>query len=356
MRHSIRAADSSTRSLTSSGGDRRSPRRTQGTLRWLRGGVVGLIALLGLAAAMPAWAADYPTRPIRIVSPYPPGGGNDIIARIIAEALGNRLGQSVIVDNRAGAGGVIGTDYVLKSAPDGYTLLLASMDTLTIVPALKADMPYKIPDDVTYLARIAENGITFSISPKLPVSTMADFIAYAKANPGKVRFGSSGLGSAPQMAVELFKQQAGVDMLHIPYKGINNALTDLLGGRIELVPLTPVAAAGYLKSDALRIIAFTGPERHPSIPNVPTLAELGMPKATVTIWYSLVGPANMPPGVVERLHRELEAALGDPAVRTKFERTGLTVAPLYGDDFRNLVVKELEQWRAIGRAQKIELE
>jgi len=316
--------------------------------------VVTVIGVLGLVA--PSAAADYPVRPVRIVSPYPPGGGNDIIARIIGEALSSRLGQPFLVENRAGAGGIIGSDHVLKSAPDGYTLLLASMDTLTIVPAMKPDMPYRMPDDVTYLGRIAENGITFSISPKLPIKTMAEFIAYAKANPGKLRFGSSGIGSAPQMAVELFMKNAGVQMTHIPYKGINNAMTDLLGGQIELVPLTPVAAAGYLKSDALRIIAFTGPQRHPLIPAVPTLAELGMPNATVTIWYSLVGPPKMPEAIADRLRQEMASALANPATKAKLENAGLTVAPLYGDAFKQLVVKELAQWREIGREQNIVLE
>lgn len=316
---------------------------------------IALFALAGLVATAPAIAADYPTKPIRIVSPYPPGGGNDIIARIVAEALGPRLGQSIIVENRAGAGGVTGTDHGLKAAPDGYTLLLASMDTLTIVPAMKPNLPYRIPDDVTYIARVAENGITLAINPKLP-ATMQEFIAYAKANPGKIRFGSPGIASAPQMAIELFNKATGVQMTHIPYKGINNALNDLLGGHIDLVPVTPVAIGGYLNSNALRVIAFTGPERHPLIPNVPTVSELGFPKATVTIWYSLVGPPNLPADIANRLRQEMAAILADPAVRAKLEKSGLTVAPLYGDAFKKLVTDDLAQWREIGREQKIEIE
>jgi tripartite-type tricarboxylate transporter receptor subunit TctC len=184
------------------------------------------------------------------------------------------------------------------------------------------------------------------------MKTMAEFIAYAEANPGKVRFGSSGIGSAPQMAVELFMKNAGVEMTHIPYEGINNAMTDLLGSQIELVPLTPVAAAGYLKSDALRVIAFTAPQRHRLIPTVPTLAE---PNATVTIWYSLVGPPKMPAAIVDRLRQEMAAALASPATRAILENAGLTVAPLYGDAFLQLVVKELAQWREIGSEQNIVL-
>jgi tripartite-type tricarboxylate transporter receptor subunit TctC len=245
---------------------------------------------------------------------------------------------------------------VLKSVPDGYTLLFASVDTLTMVPALKADMPYRMPDDVTYIARISENGMTFAVNPRLPVKTIAEFVAYAKANPGKIRYGTNGVGAAPHLAVELFMKKAGVRMQHVPYKGISNAMNDLLGGHIDMVPLTPIALSSYLNSDALRVIGFTAAERHPLIPNVPTLAESGFPQSTVTVWYSIVGPANLPTPVAERLRKEVAGALADPAVRAKLEKAGSTVAPAYGDEFRKLVVDELAQWREIGREQNIVLE
>src|SRR5450631_1002194 len=159
-----------------------------------------------------ARAADYPVKPIHLISAYSPGGGNDICARILAEALTPRLGQPVVVENRAGAAGLIGSDYVARSVPDGYTLLFASVDTVTMVPALKTNMPYKVPEYFTYIARTNENGMTFAISSKLPVTTMSEFIAYAKANPGKVRYGTNGLGTAPHLAVELFMKRAGVRM------------------------------------------------------------------------------------------------------------------------------------------------
>jgi tripartite-type tricarboxylate transporter receptor subunit TctC len=318
--------------------------------------LVAIVALGAIASAGTVGAADYPVKPIRLISPYSPGGGNDISARIIGEALAQRLGQPVIVENRAGASGLIGSDYVVKSAPDGYTLLFASVDTVTMVPALKLNMPYKVPEDFTYIARTNENGMTFAISSKLPVTTMSEFIVYAKANPEKARYGTNGLGAAPHLSVELFMKHAGVRMQHIPYKGISNAMTDLVGGHIDFVPLTPVAISPYLHSDKIRVIAYTGPERHPMIPQVPTLAELGIPQATVSVWYSLLGPAKMPPAVAERLRKEVASALADPTVRAKLEKLGSTVAPVYGDAFEKMVVDELRQWKQIARDENIVLD
>jgi tripartite-type tricarboxylate transporter receptor subunit TctC len=322
----------------------------------VRPGAYGLILLLATCVVPPAAAADYPVKPIKLISPYSPGGGNDLTARVIAEALAPRLGQPVVVENRAGAGGLIGSDFVVKSPADGYTLLFASLDTLTMVPALKRDMPYRMPDDFTYIARTSENGMTFAINPKLPVKTIDEFVAYAKANPGVIRYGTNGVGAAPHLAVELFMKKAGVRMQHVPYKGVSNAMNDLLGGHVDMVPLTPVALSSYLNSDALRLIAYTGPNRHPMIPKVPTLAESGFPQATVTVWYSVVAPANLPPQVAERLQKEMASALTDPTVRAKLEKAGSTVAPTYGDAFRKAVVGELTQWREIGQEQNIVLE
>jgi tripartite-type tricarboxylate transporter receptor subunit TctC len=318
--------------------------------------VFGILSLFGLSVVGTAIGADYPFKPIRLISSYSPGGGNDISARVLAEALSQRLGQPVIVENRAGASGLIGSDYVAKSAPDGYTLLFASVDTVTMVPALKVNMPYKVPEDFTYIARTSENGMTFAISTKLPVTTMSEFIAYAKANPEKIRYGTNGVGAAPHLSVELFMKHAGVRMLHIPYKGVSNAMTDLIGGHIDFAPLTPVTISPYLNSDAMRIIAYTGAQRHPLIPNVPTLAELGFPQATVSVWYSLLGPARMPPAIAERLRKEVASALADPAVRAKLEKLGSTVAPVYGDAFEKMVVEELKQWKQIAKDENIVLD
>jgi tripartite-type tricarboxylate transporter receptor subunit TctC len=317
---------------------------------------IAAVSLFASAATERTLAADYPTKPIHLISSYSPGGGNDISARIIGEALSQRLGQPVIVENRAGASGLIGSDYVVKSAPDGYTLLFASVDTVTMVPALKPNMPYRVPEDFTYIARTSENGMTFAINAKLPYTTLPELINYAKANPDKIHYGTNGVGAAPHLSVELFMKHAGIRMQHIPYKGVSNAMTDLVGGHIDFAPLTPVTISPYLNSDALRIIAYTGAQRHPLIPNVPTLAELGMPQATVSVWYSILGPAKMPPAVTERLRREVAASLADPVVKTKLEKLGSTVAPVYGDAFEKMVVDELKQWKQIARDENIVLD
>jgi tripartite-type tricarboxylate transporter receptor subunit TctC len=317
--------------------------------------VAALFALASLCS-ITAGAADYPTKPIHLISPYSPGGGNDISARIMAEALSVRLGQAVIVENRAGAVGLIGSDHVAKAAPDGYTLLFASVDTVTMVPALKKSMPYRVPEDFTYIARTNENGMTFAISSALPVKNMTEFIAYAKAHPGEVRYGTNGLGAAPHLAVELFMKRAGVRMQHVPYKGISNAMNDMLGGHIDMVPLTPVTIFPYLDSPLLRVIAFTGAERHPLVPNVPTLTELGVPHAVVTVWYSVLGPANLPAPIADRLRKEVASSLADPVVRAKLEKLGSTVAPIYGDAFEKSVVEELKQWKEIAAEENIVLD
>jgi tripartite-type tricarboxylate transporter receptor subunit TctC len=322
----------------------------------LRAVFLSIATVVAIAAVDPVQAADYPVKAIRFISPYSPGGGNDISARIMAEALSIRLGQPILVENKAGAAGLIGSDFVAKSAPDGYTLLFASVDTITMVPALKSNMPYKVPEDFTYIARTNENGMTFAISSKLPVTTMSEFIAYARANPDKVRYGTNGLGAAPHLAVELFMKHAGVRMQHIPYKGIGNAMTDLMGGHIDFVPLTPVTISPYLGSDSMRVIAYTAAERHALIPKVPTLAELGIPQATVTVWYSLLGPAKMPPAVTERLRKEIASALADPVVRAKLEKLGSTVSPVYGDAFEKAVVEEIKQWKQIAKDENIVLD
>jgi tripartite-type tricarboxylate transporter receptor subunit TctC len=313
---------------------------------------VALTAMGGFSTMESAGAQDYPNKPIRIISPFPPGGGNDIVARIMADALSPKLGQQVIVENRPGASGMIGSEYVAKAPPDGYLLLSAAVDALTMIPALKKDMAYEV-EKFTFLAKISENAMAVTISSQLPAKNFAEFIAYAKANPGKVRYGTNGVGAAAHLATELFMKQTGTKLSHVAYKGMANAMSDLLGGHIDFVPLTPVAIAPHITSDKLRIIGFTAMERHPSMPNVPTLKELGFPYATVTVWYGLVGPGNMPAAVTERLRKEITAVLADPAIREKLTKAGSTVAPVIGEDYRKLVIDEINQWREIAKAENI---
>ena len=316
----------------------------------------GVILLAAATATQAAGELDYPAKSIRLVVPYPPGAGTDGTARIVADALGRRLGQQVVVENKPGASGAIGTDLVAKSAPDGYTLLWTSTDSMTAVPALRKTMPYKVPDDFTYIAKVAETGMSLVISAKLPAKSIPEFRAYAKANPGKLSYGSSGTGGSPHLATLLFEKYAGIKMTHVPYKGVAPALTDLLGGQIDFALLTPITIVPQLGSDKMRVIGITAPVRHPMLPDAPTVKEAGIPQATATVWYGLFGPAKIPAPIVDRLRKEIAAVAETPAVREKMAAAGLQMSAQYGDEFERAATAEYNQWQALVKAEGLVIE
>lgn len=318
--------------------------------------MLGVVLIAVVATMNAADAQDYPVRPIRLIVPYPPGAGTDGTARIVAEALGRQLGQSIVIENKPGASGVIGTDFVAKSAPDGYTLLWTSTDSMAAVPALRTKMPYKVPDDFTYIAKMAETGMSLVVSARIPVRSIPEFVAYAKANPGKLSYGSSGAGGLPHLATLLFSKYAGVSMVHIPYKGVAPALTDLLGGQIDFALLTPITIVPFMGSDKMRVIGITAPARHPMLPNAPTVKEEGIPQATATVWYGLFGPAKMPGPLVDRLRKEIAIVAELPGVKEKLAAAGLQMAPLFGDDFARSATSEFTQWQALGKAEGLIIE
>lgn len=314
------------------------------------------MSALLLASSALAQAQKYPDRPIRLVTPYPAGGGSDITARLVADTLNRLYGWSVVVENRGGAAGSIGTGQVANAKPDGYTLLWTSVDNYALLPALRNDLPYKV-EDLTFIARLAENGSTLAVNAnEIPARTLADFVTYLKANPGKVFYGTGGIGSANHFTMELFEQEAGVKMTRVVYQGVAPATTDLLAGRVQVIALTPTAVAPQMSSGRLRLLAVTQATRNPLFPDLPTIAELGYPAATVSVWYALSGPKGLPDDIRKTLEKAMAGVVADPKVNAFMVERGLTPAPLYGDELRAAALKEYAQWQQIVRTNNIKAE
>lgn len=315
---------------------------------------VWLLTALALCAVHhPALADDYPARPVRIVVPFPPGAGNDLLGRLMADQLSPRLGQPVFVENKAGAGSQIGIDLVAKSKPDGYNIVLVASDGLSILPAVKPAVPYKVPNDFSFIARLLEIPNVVAINPKLPIHTMAEFIEYAKTH--QVKYGSSGIGSAPHIGMAMIEKAIGVQMLHVPYPGVAPAINAVIAGTLDAVLVTPPTLKPFIDAGSMRALAITGPTRHLLLPDVPTLKEAGV-NANMVIWYGLVAPAGTPEPVLAKLRGEVEAALRDPAVVQRLSGLGYQVAFLPGDAFRDYVVKDLEQWKSVANSANIVVE
>ena len=312
-----------------------------------------VVAALACATALPATAQDYPSRPVRIVVPFLPGAGNDILGRLTAEHLTPRLGQPVFVENKPGAGSQIGVDLVAKSKPDGYNLIWAASDGVTILPAVKPVMPYKVPDDFSFIARIVQLPFVLAVRPGLPVRTVPELIAYAKAHPGKVRYGTSGIGGAPHMGTILMEKAAGVEMLHVPYPGISAVVNALLSDTIDIALITPPTVKPHTDAGKVIAIATTGKERHPLFPNVPTLEEAGLANVVVVVWYGILAPAGTPEPVLARLRAEVADVLKDPKVAERLNTLGYQVSYLAGDAFRDFVVNDYDQWKSVARAANV---
>ena len=314
------------------------------------------LSVIALALGGTAQAQKYPDRPIKLVTPYPPGGGSDITARLVADTLNRLYGWSVIVENRGGAAGSIGTGYVANAKPDGYTLLWTSVDNYALLPSLRTDLPYKV-DDLTFIARLAENGSTLAVNAaEVPAKTLAEFVTYLKQNPTKVFYGTGGIGSANHFTMELFEQEAGVKMTRVVYQGVAPATTDLLAGRVQIVALTPTAVVPHMQSGRLRLLAITQSRRNPLFPDLPTVAELGYPGATVSVWYAMSGPKGLPDDVRTTLEKAMAGVVADPQVKTFMTERGLTAAPLYGDELRAAALKEYSLWQQIVRKNNIKPE
>lgn len=307
-----------------------------------------LLALCVVTAAA-AEAQDYPTHQIKLLVPYPPGGGADFVARLIGPDLSARLKQPIVVENHAGANGAIGNDLLVKADPDGYTLLLGTAGSIVLAPLLYGQerAGYKSLDDFAPVSLLASSPFAVAVNPSLPVHSLADLVALAKSKPGKLNYGSSGLGGSPQLATELFKSMAGIDMTHVAYKGLQPALVDLMGGQIDVVFADIGLVLPFQKSGKLRVLAVTGTARASSMPDVPTIAEQGFPGYQANTWYGLFAPGKTPAAVVGRLNREANAALSDDNVRQHLAAQGLDPAGDTPEQFGRFMRAESAKWGGI---------
>lgn len=305
------------------------------------------IACAALAAAAAICAAQtYPSRPIRMLIPFPPGGGADISGRIIGRALGERLDVQFVIDNRPGASTIIATDITAKAAPDGYTLIMGTA-THSINPSIFIKRPYDELRDFTPIVLVSNSANLFAVNVKAPVKSVTELVAHAKANPGKIHYGTGGHGIQQHMVVELFRVRAGIDLVHVPYKGGVPAITDTIGGQIMMTSTSLPAGQPYVKAGRLRAIAVTSAKRSSSMPEVPTIAEQGYPGFEVNYWLGLMGPAKLPPAVVQRINQETNAALKLPEVREQLILQGAEPAGGTSAEFLALVKREIKEWAEV---------
>jgi tripartite-type tricarboxylate transporter receptor subunit TctC len=305
-----------------------------------------------VAALLPAWHAPafaqpaYPAKPIRIISIFAPGGGNDVICRLVAQKLTERLKQQVIVENRVGANGIIGSEAAARSAPDGYTI--------TLIPsghAVNASMYRKLPfdsvKDFSPITLVGTSPLVLAVHPSLPARNVRELIALAKARPGQLTFVSSGIGASGHLAGVLFETMTGTTLSHVPYKGMSLAIADLMGGQVSMTFGTSLSVIPHVRSGRLRALATTGAQRSPALPDLPTVAEAGVPHYEAGLWYGFVGPAHLPPEIVQRLNSEIAAVLAQPDTREKLASQGLDTRSSTPDEFERTIVADIARWQKV---------
>jgi tripartite-type tricarboxylate transporter receptor subunit TctC len=308
-----------------------------------------VIGMTGLFLCAHVYAQAYPAKPIRLIVPYAPGGGVDIVARALAQELTKRLGQQIVVENKAGAGGNIGSDAVAKATPDGYTLLIASPAN-AVNPSLYSKLPFNPVRDLTPVALIATVPTILLASPALPVKTIKELVALAKAKAGTLSFGSGGSGTTEHLAGEMFKSQIGVDMLHVPYKGGAAVLPDLISGQVSIFFVNQLFAIPYVKAGTVKALGLASDERSAALPDVPTFAESGFADFIVSVWYGIMAPAATPKEIISQLNREIVASLATPEMKERLQTMSAKPLPGTPADFAAFFADEMARWARVVKA------
>ena len=318
------------------------------------GVAVLLAASLPASAQKPSGPAAYPSKSVRMIVPFAPGGGTDIIARLVAQELTQAWGQPVVVDNRGGSGGVVGTELAARSAPDGYTMVLVSLG-FSYAPALYSKLPYDSERDFLPVSQVATQPFVYVVIPSLGVSTMKELVALARAKPGAIRFGSGGSGGASHLGTELLRVMTGIELTHVPYKGTGPALTAMLGGEIQMQLIGISSVVPYMKSGRMRALAVSGARRSAAAPDVPTVAE-SFPGYAFDVWYGMLCPAGTPRAILDKVAADLNRALGSPALAQRFAAVGLEPGGNTPDEFAKMIRGEIAKWRKVVASAGIRVE
>ena len=312
--------------------------------------VLAIVLCTGGIVPQQAMAQAYPTKPIRLIVPFPPGGGVDLMGRIIAPKLSEALGQPVLVENRAGANAMIGAELVARAAPDGHTLLIIELGSLTISAGLYPNLPFDAVKDLAPVTMLGEQPNIVVVHPSLPVKSIGELLALARARPGQISYGTGGIGSTSHLVTVLFLLAAKTDMLHVPYKGLGPAITALLGAQVQVAVSNVSTALPHVKAGKLRLLAVTTRDRFPLLPEAPTIAEAGVPGAESSGWYGLLVTAGTPLPVVSKLHAETTQILYSAALREQFSVQGLAPIPTSPEEFRKVLRAAIEKWGAVIKA------
>jgi len=309
-----------------------------------------LLAFLLVFFSANSFGQEWPARPVKIVVPFAPGGSADTLGRLVAQKLSEQLKENFVIENRGGAGGAVGSDLVAKAPPDGYTLVVSGIASHVIAPLLPQGTQYDPMKDFSHVALFGGPPAVLAVNPSVPAQNLKEFVALAKAKPGALSYGSPGNGTQGQLVAELFKRLAGIDLQHVPYKGASNAVTDMMAGHIPAVSTTLSTAAGQIRAGRARGLAISASARLPEYPDIPTFAESGYPDLVATVWFSLSGPAGLPPQIVERLNAEVRRALELSDVKEKLRHEGIAPNRLDAKEFTAFVADELRRWGPIVRA------